>query len=97
MDDLLLTSRVDRIQPFEEGEELEGGRVGLVDVILHVRRKLSDEVIGVAEVRIYYTDPSITIAQINTEARHRATEICRQISELASAEPPIAGLDQRWG
>ena len=96
MEELALTSSVVRISPFEEGDELEGGRVGMVDLTLHVKGKSSDEVHGVAQVRVYYTDRSMTLAQIITEAPRRAIDICRQIAELAQSQPSIDGLDQRW-
>jgi hypothetical protein len=80
MEELALSNSVLRISPFEEGDELEGGRVGMVDLTLHVKGTSSDEVHGVAEVRVYYTDRSMSVSQIVTEAPRRAIEICRQIA-----------------
>lgn len=42
MEELALSNSVLRISPFEEGDELEGGCVGVVDLTLHVKGTSSD-------------------------------------------------------
>jgi hypothetical protein len=92
-----LTFRVGKIELSEvESDDTNRPYQGFTDTIIHLRREGERTPIGVVTVRAYFTDQSMTIEQIATEARLRSLEICKQVSEIDITPREISGLEQRW-
>ncbi len=82
------------IEPFERDED---GCVGLVDLIFRLKGedRYLDTHLAI-EARVYFTDSSMSIEQITTEAPLRALTLLSHLLEHSTVPANAQELQSRW-